>query len=201
MSKNYLLLAFCLFTTPLIYADRGGHGGGGHSGHSSGGGHGGHSGGGSHSGGHHGGGHGNGHHGGSSHGGHHGGNHHNHSPSRGHNGHWQHHGGTHHGNGNWHSHNWNGRGYNSWYGPYYYGGFGWYAGGLFLVGFTFYSFPVASVASVNTWVIANDDINTYDSWPDQNNVTIMEVEDDSEWPYRLCYNDGSCVRARPASNQ
>lgn len=123
------------------------------------------------------------------------------APSRGEHGHWQNHGGTHHGNGHWGRSSWNGHHYNTWYGPYYYGGPGWWAGGLFLVGFTFYTASLVTIASTHTWVVSNDDVDTYNSWPDQNNVSLMEVEGDEEWPYRLCYNGSSCVKARPASGQ
>jgi len=70
-------------------------------------------------------------------------------------------------------------------------------GGAFLVGFTFYTCTSALIANTHTWQIYNGDVNIYNSWPDQENVTVEQVDNDSEYPYRLC-NGTSCVKAKAA---
>ncbi|MBM3194002.1 MAG: hypothetical protein FJZ59_07215 [Chlamydiae bacterium] len=106
-----------------------------------------------------------------------------------------------HDHGNWRNHSrnynhgdWNGR---QWNGPYYYNGFGWWAGGAFLVGFTFYTCTNAAIANTHTWQIYNGDVNVYNNWPDQENITVEQVDNDSDYPYRLS-NGTSCVRAKAA---
>ncbi len=95
-----------------------------------------------------------------------------------------------HGHGNWNGRNWNG--------PYYYNGWGWWAGSAFLVGFTFYTCTNAAIANTHTWQIYSNDVNIYNQWPDQENVTVQQVDNDLDYPYRLC-NGTSCVRARAAN--
>ncbi len=169
-------LICALFASPL-YA-RGGGGGGGHGG-------GGHGGGGRHEGG--GGGHGRhggggGRHGGGGHRGAHGhgnhGNHGNHG-SRGYHGH------------GWHNNHWSNNGY-------YYGGPGWFWGGAFFVGFTF---TALALSNINTWQVQKNDVATYQSWTNYDNVTVTEIECDNDgYCYLLC-NGTSCIKAKPAYNQ
>ncbi len=173
--KTIFYISFIALTlTSSLYArGGGGHGGGG----------GGHAGGHGHGGGARRHGHGGGsHHGGGAHG------------HRGH-GHWGHHSG-HHGHGNWNERNWNGYNQRYWNGPYYYNGFGWYAGGAFLVGLTFYT--CAELQNYNTWQINNDDVDTYNSWVKQGelgNLTVSE-SNDPNYKYFIC-NGTTCVKANP----
>lgn len=135
-------------------------------------------------------------HGGGGHGGHgghhrgHGGGHHH---GGGHSRHWNHHSGRH----GWHG--WRG---NHWHGPYYYGGWWWGATGLFLVGLTFYTCTTPAIKNTNTWVIYEGDTTIYQSWPqDSDTLSIKQVEDDPDgYNYRICNNDDSCVKAKPAPN-
>lgn len=144
-------------------------------------------------GGHGGGGHGGGGHGGarrpSGGGGHHGGG------ARGHNGHWSNHS-NHHGHGHWGNNNWGGRGYNSWYGPYYYNPYAWgIGGGLFLVGLTFYT--SAQFQNTHTWVVSDPD--TYNSWASKDDLTIAPLDNDPDGYTALVCSGNSCVKARPAN--
>ena len=91
-----------------------------------------------------------------------------------------------------------------WHGSYYYGGYGWAAGGLFLVGFTSYTSDLADVRTTDQWIINNENndnyyINIYNNWDSQDNVSIRK-SDDPDWPYYLCHNDGSCVLVKSASD-
>ena len=126
-------------------------------------------------------------------GGHHGGEERYHGGGYNHGGHWEHHYGQHYGNGHWNNH--------YWHGPYYCAGPGWWVGGAFFVGFTFYTCTTLAIASTHTWVIQNEDVTIYNNWPDQKNATVTQVDNDPEWPYRICYNNGSCVRAKPSQIQ
>ena len=152
--------------------DARGGGGGGHGG-------GGHGGGGRHEGG----------------GGHRGGNHNGGRGARGHGNHGNH---GHRGGRGYHGHG----GHNNYYSHngYYYGGPGWYAGGAFLVGFTF---GAIAVANINTWQVNNNDVKTYQSWTSYDNVTVTEIECDNDgYCYKLCNQSvNQCILAKPAYNQ
>lgn len=178
MKTLIYITVIALALTPSLHA-RGGGGGGGH-------------GGGGHSGGHGGArrpGGGGGHHGGGGGGGHHGGG------ARGHSGHghWNNHS-NHYGHGHWGNNNWNGRGYNSWHGPYYYNPWGWWAGGLFLVGLTFYT--STQFQNTHTWVVS--DPNTFNSWASKDDLTIAQLDNDPDGYTALICSGNSCVKARPA---
>ena len=111
------------------------------------------------------------------------------------NGHWNNHS-DHYGYGGWHDYNYRGVNYYSWRGPYYYQN-GWWLGGAFLVGFSFYSCNNQAIAKTNTWQICNDDVSEFKEWQNLDSVEIIEIPSDTSWPYRLC-NNTSCVRARRA---
>ncbi len=101
-------------------------------------------------------------------------------------GHWNHHSNG-YGRGNWDNGRWNG--------PYYYSGYGWFMGGMFLTGLTFYT--CAELSNYHTWQIANDDIETYKSWSDQDNLTVQKI-DNPNYSYSICNEKtNSCVYANP----
>ena len=109
-------------------------------------------------------------------------------------GHWNNHSDHYH-DGGWRDYNYRGKNHYSWQGPYYYYPQGWWFGGAFLVGYTFYTCNNNRIANTNTWQIYSDDVAEYKQWPSYDSIQIIEVEDDQDWPYRLC-NGTSCVKAR-----